>query len=77
MGDRAIATILGLVVAGAAYALVGMWAAVRWGGVTSNGFKLKLRGRPTVTEYIPETALANAVPNGMMRRQGQKAIFGP
>jgi hypothetical protein len=40
MGDRAIATILDLVVVGAAYALVGMWAAVRWGGVTSNGFKL-------------------------------------
>jgi uncharacterized RDD family membrane protein YckC len=40
MGDRAIATILDVVVAGAAYALVGMWAALRWGGVTSNGFEL-------------------------------------
>jgi uncharacterized RDD family membrane protein YckC len=40
MGDRAIATILDLVVAGAAFALVGMWAAARWGGVTSNGFEL-------------------------------------
>jgi uncharacterized RDD family membrane protein YckC len=40
MGDRAIATILDLVVAGAAFALVGMWAAVRWGGVTRNGFEL-------------------------------------
>ena len=40
MGDRAIATILDLVVAGAVFALVGMWAAVRWGGVTSNGFEL-------------------------------------
>jgi uncharacterized RDD family membrane protein YckC len=40
MGDRAIATILDLVVMGAAFALVGMWAAVRWGGVTSNGFQL-------------------------------------
>ena len=40
IGDRAIATILDAVMVGAAYALVGMWAAVRWGGVTSNGFKL-------------------------------------
>ncbi len=40
MGDRAIATILDAAVVGAIYALVGMWAAVRWGGVTGNGFKL-------------------------------------
>jgi len=38
MGDRAIATILD--VAGAVVAVVGMWASVRWGGVTSNGFEL-------------------------------------
>jgi uncharacterized RDD family membrane protein YckC len=46
MGDRAIATLLDVVVVGAAYALVGMWAAVRWGGVTSNGFEL--HGTPAV-----------------------------
>jgi uncharacterized RDD family membrane protein YckC len=40
MGDRAIATILDWAVGGAAFALVGMWAAVRWGGVTRNGFEL-------------------------------------
>ncbi len=40
IGDRAIAAILDLVVAGAAFALVGMWAAARWGGVTSHGFEL-------------------------------------
>src|SRR5258708_39225796 len=41
MGDRAIATILDLVAAGAAFALVGMWAAVRLGGVTRDGVELQ------------------------------------
>jgi hypothetical protein len=40
MGDRAIATILDVAAVGAAYALVGMWAVVRCGGVTRNGFEL-------------------------------------
>jgi uncharacterized RDD family membrane protein YckC len=40
IGDRAIAVVLDLVVVCAAFAVTGMWAAVRWGGVTSNGFQL-------------------------------------
>jgi uncharacterized RDD family membrane protein YckC len=40
IGDRAIAVVLDLVVVGAAFAVTGMWAAVRWGGATSNGFEL-------------------------------------
>jgi zinc-ribbon domain len=55
MGDRAIATILDLVVAGAVFALVGMWAAVRWGGVASNG--LELHGTAAVVAF-------DAVPDG-------------
>ena len=41
MGDRAIATLLDVVVAGAPFAVIGMWAAVRWGGVTPSGFNLQ------------------------------------
>jgi len=40
MSDRAIAAMLDIVVMSAAFAVIGMWAAVRWGGVTSNGFQL-------------------------------------
>jgi uncharacterized RDD family membrane protein YckC len=40
MSDRAIAAILDIIVMSAAFPVVGMWAAVRWGGVTSNGFAL-------------------------------------
>jgi len=41
MGDRAIATILDIVAAASPFAVIGMWAAVRWGGVTPNGFQLQ------------------------------------
>jgi uncharacterized RDD family membrane protein YckC len=41
IGDRAIAAILDIVVSAAPFALIGMWAAVRWGGVTPNGFQLE------------------------------------
>lgn len=41
IGDRAIATLLDIVVAAAPFAVIGMWAAVRWGGVTPNGFQLQ------------------------------------
>jgi uncharacterized RDD family membrane protein YckC len=40
IGDRAIATLLDIVVAASPFAVIGMWAAVRWGGVTPNGFEL-------------------------------------
>ena len=39
-GDRAIAALVDIVVAAALFPLVGMWAALRWGGVTANGFEL-------------------------------------
>jgi uncharacterized RDD family membrane protein YckC len=41
IGDRAIATLLDIVVAASPFAVIGMWAAVRWGGVTPNGFEVK------------------------------------
>lgn len=41
LGDRAIAALLDIVVAASPFAVIGMWAAVRWGGVTSNGFQLQ------------------------------------
>lgn len=40
IGDRAISTLLDIVVAASPFAVIGMWAAVRWGGVTPNGFEL-------------------------------------
>lgn len=39
-GDRFLALILDTVVIAAVFALVGMWAATRWGGVTPAGFSL-------------------------------------
>jgi uncharacterized RDD family membrane protein YckC len=41
MSDRAIAAILDIIVMSTVFPVVGMWAAVRWGGVTSNGFNLE------------------------------------
>jgi uncharacterized RDD family membrane protein YckC len=41
IGDRAIAALLDIVVAASPFAVIGMWAAVRWGGVTPNGFQLQ------------------------------------
>jgi uncharacterized RDD family membrane protein YckC len=41
IGDRAIAAMLDIVVAASPFAVIGMWAAVRWGGVTPNGFQLQ------------------------------------
>jgi uncharacterized RDD family membrane protein YckC len=40
LNDRAIAALVDLVVIAAAYAVVGNWAAMRWGGVRPNGFEL-------------------------------------
>jgi len=40
IGDRAIATLLDIVLAASPFAVIGVWAAVRWGGVTPNGFEL-------------------------------------
>lgn len=40
MGDRAIAVVLDTIAIAIVFAPVGMWAAVRWGGVTPNGFEL-------------------------------------
>jgi uncharacterized RDD family membrane protein YckC len=41
IGDRAIAALLDIVVAASPFAVIGMWAAVRWGGATPNGFQLQ------------------------------------
>ena len=41
MGDRAIAAVLDTIAIAIVFAPVGMWAAVRWGGVTPNGFELQ------------------------------------
>jgi uncharacterized RDD family membrane protein YckC len=41
MGDRAIATVLDSIAIAAIFPLAGMWAAVRWGGVTANGFQVQ------------------------------------
>ena len=40
VGDRAIAVVLDTIATAIVFAPVGMWAAVRWGGVTPNGFEL-------------------------------------
>lgn len=40
LGDRFIALILDGLLWIAAFAVIGMWAALRWGGVTANGFEL-------------------------------------
>jgi uncharacterized RDD family membrane protein YckC len=39
-GDRALALILDTIVVGLTFAVVGNWAARRWGGATSSGFEL-------------------------------------
>jgi uncharacterized RDD family membrane protein YckC len=41
IGDRAIAALLDSIVIAILIIPVGMWAAVRWGGVTPNGFELQ------------------------------------
>lgn len=40
MGDRLLALVLDSILIIAAFVVSGMWAAVRWGGVTENGFSL-------------------------------------
>ncbi len=46
LGDRLLATLLDTLLLAAIFAAVGMWAALRWGGVTANGFSLE--GSPAV-----------------------------
>ena len=41
MSDRAIAAFLDVIVMSSVFPVVGMWAAVQWGGVTSSGFNLE------------------------------------
>ena len=41
LGDRFLAVVLDSVLIAAAFSLAGMWAAGRWGGVTSSGFSLQ------------------------------------
>jgi len=41
LGDRLLAIILDTLLLGAVFAVIGMWSAVRWGGVTSNGFSIE------------------------------------
>ena len=40
LGDRLLAVILDTALLAAVFAVVGMWAAVRWGGVTPSGFEV-------------------------------------
>ncbi|HXM96139.1 MAG TPA: RDD family protein [Candidatus Dormibacteraeota bacterium] len=40
MGDRAIAAVLDTIAIATIFAPVGMWATVRWGGITPDGFEL-------------------------------------
>ncbi len=40
LGDRLIAVIIDTLVFAAIFAVVGMWAATRWGGLTESGFQL-------------------------------------
>jgi len=40
LGDRAIAAVVDTLVLGGAFAVIGNWAATRWGGVTSSGFEM-------------------------------------
>ena len=49
LGDRLFAVILDTALLGALFAVVGMWAAARWGGVTPSGFAMTGdAGRPHV-----------------------------
>ncbi len=56
MSDRAIAAILDVIVMSALFPVVGMWAAVKWGGVTSNGFQLD--GAPGLLVIVTVGAIA-------------------
>jgi len=40
LGDRLLATILDTLLLVAMFAVIGMWSAVRWGGLTPNGFSI-------------------------------------
>ncbi|MFB3827950.1 MAG: RDD family protein [Bryobacteraceae bacterium] len=44
LGDRLLAVILDTILLGAIFAVAGMWAAIRWGGVTGAGFSLEGTG---------------------------------
>jgi len=46
LGDRLIAVVLDTILGGVAFAVLGMYAAVRFGGVTESGFSLE--GRPAL-----------------------------
>jgi uncharacterized RDD family membrane protein YckC len=46
LGDRLLAVILDTLLLAGVFAVVGMWAAGRWGGVTANGFEMT--GRPAL-----------------------------
>jgi uncharacterized RDD family membrane protein YckC len=50
MGDRAIAAVLDSIAIAAIFPLAGMWAAVRWGGVTGNGFQVQ--GTAAVVAFL-------------------------
>jgi len=40
LGDRLLATIFDTVILVVMFAVIGMWAAARWGGITANGFSI-------------------------------------
>jgi len=50
LGDRMIAVVLDTILLGAAFAVVGMWAANRWGGVSESGFSVT--GKPAVIAIV-------------------------
>jgi uncharacterized RDD family membrane protein YckC len=50
MGDRLLALILDSALIVASFIVSGMWAAVRWGGLTENGFSLV--GKPALVAFL-------------------------
>ena len=56
LGDRFIAIILDTIFLAAGFAAVGMWAAVRWGGVTESGFSLE--GKPALITFCVTVGFA-------------------
>lgn len=49
LGDRLIAQILDAILLTAAFAVIGMWSAVRWGGLTASGFSVE--GKPALVTF--------------------------
>lgn len=68
MGDRFLAVVLDTLLLAAAYAVLGVWAAARWGGLTESGFSME--GQPALIA-ISATLLA-----GFLYYWFAEALFG-